>query len=123
MKALKVFLFMLLLYLVSYGLMMVFTANSEATRPEDAAAIRIMTMPIFGFAVAIWYAFRDPVRNVVVIRAIITWMGLEALILAYNLITGDQAASNTVPGIITDVVIVAMLIIFYLRAKEVVKPL
>lgn len=121
MRALKVFLFIAFLLTAVFGLIGLFSPATMAQlgmAPPDAFHTRIFSTGILGFAVAMWYAFRDPRKNAAIILAVITWFGLEALVLLISGFAGAAPWADALPGIIIDAVIAAGLAYFYPRGKK-----
>ena len=118
MKGLKVFLFLSFLYAAIFGVVaLVYPAAVEDMLGSSAPYVRTLAGIGLGFALALWYAFRDPVKNIAIVRAVIVWFGLEALLLLLASFTGDITWSTTLSGIIIDAILAIGLGIYYPRSK------
>ncbi|MBI2853638.1 MAG: hypothetical protein HYX87_01790 [Chloroflexi bacterium] len=122
MKGLKVFLAISFVLTAVFGLIGLFSPGvlssmGLAAKDADPAYTRISSTALIGFALAMYYAFRDPMKNIVVVRAVIAWFALEAIVLLITGIAGGISLGDALPGIIFDAIIAAGLVIFYPRAK------
>lgn len=118
MRGLKSVLFLSLLYDGIYAILALVAPNTiKDMLGSSAPYVRVLSGISLGFALAIWYAFRDPQKNIAIIRALILWFGLEAVILLISSITGALAWSITLTGIIIDAVLAIGLVVFYPRSK------
>ncbi|MBI4295575.1 MAG: DUF4345 family protein [Chloroflexi bacterium] len=123
MKGLKVVLFISFLGMAISGLIGLFspatlTAMGMTAKDADPAYTRVFSTAVIAFALAMWYTFRDPAKNIIVVRAAITWLGLEGLVLLISGIQNSIPMSSALPGVIFDGVLAILLGVFYPRAKK-----
>lgn len=123
MKGLKVVLFISFLLVAISGLISLISPSTMSAigftaKDANPAYTRIAGTEHLGFALAMWYAFRNPAKNVVVVRAVITWFGLEGLVLLISGATGALPMASALPGVIFDAILAILLGVFYPRAKE-----
>ncbi len=121
MRTLKVILFLDFLGTALFGLLALLfpalMARAGLVGP-DAAYTRVAATAVIGFALALWCAFRDPVKNSAIILAVIVWLSLEALLLLIGGIAGKIPWSGALPGVILDGAIAIALVVFYPRRKK-----
>jgi hypothetical protein len=57
--------------------------------PDDPLYLRLLDAVIIAFGVTYWYAFRDPVQNVAILKAGVVDNGLVALVMLYFVVFRD----------------------------------
>lgn len=118
MRGLKVLLFVSLVSGLAYALALVVIPRQLAevgAGPREILWARFLVPIYLGLATANWHAFRDPVKNVAVIQALIVMWGLLALIHIYTGVTGLEEWRTGLPWLAFDAVISALLVIYYPR--------
>lgn len=122
MGALKVLIFIFLVSSVVYGLLLVIAPVKLADAklgPLDLASARYMGATYLGISPALWYAFRDPARNVAVVRALVSLIGLSAVVALVNGIRDDEPWMTAAPTVIFGVIYVVLLVFFSTREEKV----
>ncbi len=88
--------------------------------PDDPIYLRILGGIITGFGVAYWYASRDPLSNVAILRAGVVDNGLTALVTLYFIIFKHSDSSFLlVTAVLTSLFFIALLVL--MPWKRVVK--
>jgi hypothetical protein len=121
MRGIKVFLFISLVFVGLFGLAGVFIPDQLAAAkmgPQDAPSARYMGVTFIALAAAGWYAFRNPKKNVAVIRAFIVGFGLSALVGLYNGLTGAEEWGPALFSIIFGIILAGGLLIFTPKGEK-----
>jgi hypothetical protein len=70
--------------------------------PDQSVYLRLMGAVITAFAVAYWFAYKDPVRNTAILKAGIVDNGLSTLVTLYFIVFQDlSSAMMVVSGLLT----------------------
>ncbi|MBI4283246.1 MAG: hypothetical protein HY663_02110 [Chloroflexi bacterium] len=121
MSGLKVFLFISFLVVGSFGMLALFSPSLLAQMGMPDASpdyIRLMSGVHVGLAIALWYAFRNPLQSLgVIIAAIVGW-SLEAVVLLIGAIAGIIAWGSALPGVIFYAILAGGLVYFYPRGEK-----
>ena len=121
MRGLKVFLFISFLGVGIFGLLALFFPSLLAQMGMPDASpdyIRLMSAVHVGLAIALWYAFRNPLKSLgLIIAAIVGW-GLEAVVWLISGIAGTIAWEIALPGVIVDAILAGGLVYFYPRGEK-----
>ena len=121
MKGLKLFLFVSFIVALISGLAYLLLPSQMADAkmgPQDAPSARYFGVTFIGLSGAAWYGFRNPKKNVAVVRAIITIWLLSALVGLYNGVTGAEAWGSAIGSIIGGTLLGGGLVIFYPRGEK-----
>ena len=86
--------------------------------PQDLPSARYMAAILLGVATANWYAFRNPLKNVAVVRALISLQGLSILVALYDGFTGAEQWTPAIGSIIFAVVFGGGMAYFYPRGEK-----
>ena len=116
MTGLKVTLFIAFLLVLIMALGYIFFPGqmSEANMgPEDTVMARYGGVTMVGLAVALWYASRNPHKNVAVVRAALVLFALSALLGLYNGLTGQEEWSTALTSIVIGGLLTLGLALFY----------
>ncbi len=120
MRGLKVFLFITFVIALVYGVIEIFLPAWLAGAklgPQDAPSARYMGITFLAIALATWYTLRDPVRNIIVVRTLITMMAFFAVLALYHGVTGQESWSIALPGALGHGIIGVGLVLFYPRSE------
>jgi hypothetical protein len=121
MRGLKVLLFVSFVSGVGYALLLIVIPQQLAkigAGPNELLWARFLVPLYLGLATANWHAYRDPLKNVAVIQALIVMWSLLALSHIYTGVTGLEAWKTGVPWLLFDGVMAVLLIIFYQKGKR-----
>jgi hypothetical protein len=87
--------------------------------PEDPIFLRLFGAVVTAFGVAYLYAYRDPVRNVAIVRVGVVDNGLVALtIVVVGLTTGISSWFIWVSAVLTALFFVAFLVLMPQETEE-----
>ena len=120
MRGLKVFLFINFLSMALYGLADLFFPDQvrAASLGQDPISAPHVAMMFLAFSGAVWYAFRNPAKNVAVVRALIAFLVLDSLAGIFQSMTGVVSWNSTAQNIILPVVLAGGLMYFYPRGEK-----
>ena len=116
MTGLKVTLFIAFLLVLIMALGYIFFPDQIADismGPEDTVMARYGGVTMVGLAVALWYASRNPHKNVAVVRAALVLFALSALLGLYNGLTGQEEWSTALTSIVIGGLLTLALALFY----------
>lgn len=118
MRGIKILLFVSLVSGLVYALALIVIPLQLAevgAGPEEILWSRFLVPLYLGLATANWYAFRDPLKNVAVIQALIVMWGLLALTHIFTGATGLEEWRTGLPWLVFDAAMAALLVFFYPR--------
>ena len=116
MTGLKVTLFIafLLTLVMALGYLFFPGQMAEANMgPEDTVMAHYAGVTLVGLALALWYASRNPHKNVAVVRAALVLFALTALLGLYNGLTGQEEWGTALVSIVVGGVLALGLALFY----------
>lgn len=123
MKSLKVVLFIQFLFFLVYAVLNILFPDWVAKAkmgPEDALSALYNGATYLALSLAAFYAFRNPVKNIAIVKVIILGDLLAALVGLYSGITHTQDTtwSNALFSIIVGLVLALGLLITYPRGEK-----
>ncbi|MBI4338013.1 MAG: hypothetical protein HY683_09335 [Chloroflexi bacterium] len=86
--------------------------------PAEAAWGRWYAVMGLTLALAAWYALRDPVKNLTIVRVVVFFLALDALVGLVNAITGDVGWGLVLPVLIVNGLLAAATAYFYPRGQK-----
>ena len=116
MTGLKVTLFIafLLTALIALGFIFFPEWMSEADMgPQDTVMARYGGVTMVGLAVALWYASRNPHKNVAIVRAALVLFALTALVGLYHGLTEQEKWGAALVSIVIGGLLTLALALFY----------
>ena len=120
MRGIRVVLFINFLLWALYGVVDLFFPAYLVTMHvgQDSASARHVAAIVLGLAFIIWQAFRNPVKYVVVVDALVIVNVIDSLVGIYQSMNGTELWANTMTGIVMNVVLGAGLVLFRPRGAE-----
>ena len=116
MTGLKVTLFIAFLLVLVMALGYLFFPGQMAEAkmgPEDTVMARYGGVTMLGLAVALWYASRNPHKNVAVVRAALVLFALWAILGLYNGLAGQEEWGEALTSIVIGGLLTLALALFY----------
>lgn len=86
--------------------------------PQDIAFAHYGAATMLGLAAAAWYAYRNPIKNVAVVRALLAIYGLWAAIALYHGIVGLERWGLALWTVIPAGLLAIALAVFYPRGQK-----
>jgi len=108
------FIAFILTALIALGYLFFPGQMSEANwGPQDTVMARYGGVTMVGLALALWYASRNPHKNVAVVRAALVLFGLTALLGLYHGLTGREEWGTALFSIVVGGLLTLALALFY----------
>lgn len=121
MRGLKVFLFISFLIGVIYALLLFILPGPLADAkmgPQDVPSARYAAATYLGLATASWYAFRNPKKNIAVVRALLVIYALSTLVALLDGAAGDEEWGTALPNAIFSALLAGGLAYFHPRGEK-----
>ncbi len=80
--------------------------------PKDTAYLRLFGAVVTAIGLLYWFAYKDPVKNVAIIRYAIVDNGLATLTLGVLILTGKGSWMFTMSAVFTFLVFIAFILLF-----------
>jgi peptidoglycan/LPS O-acetylase OafA/YrhL len=113
---LKITLFVAFLLTMVFALGYLFFPGQMADAdmgPEDIVIARYGGVTMVGLALALWYASRNPHKNVAVVRAALVLFALTAIVGLYHGFTGEEEWGRALISIVVGGLFTLSLALFY----------
>ena len=80
--------------------------------PKDTAYLRLFGAVVTAIGLLYWFAYKDPIKNVAIIRYAIVDNGLATLTLGVLILTGKGSWMFTMSAVFTFLVFIAFILLF-----------
>ena len=120
MRGIRVVLFINLLLWTIYGLADLFFPAYlvSINMGQDSVSARHVAAIVLGLAIMVWQAFRNPARYVMVVDALIALNVIDLLVGVFQSVNGTELWTDTIAGMILNVVLGFGLVIFRPAGKH-----